>query len=138
MIRSLNMFWVTGILAVVFLSAGTGKAASGPGAKLFSGRAPLKGHVEGHTESMPTLSTACIGCHNSTKPLGPVLTNQSLTGAVPRRGGPASTYDGASFCRVLRTGIDPSFILLRKEMPRYQISDGQCTSLWRFLTHDGK
>ena len=126
------------VLAVVLIYAGIGEAAAGPGSKLFSGRTPLSGHLEGQSESMPASATACVGCHNSAKPLGPALNSLSLTGAVPRRGGPASTYDQAAFCRVLRTGIDPSFILLRKEMPRYEISDGQCTNLWRFLTNDGK
>ncbi len=35
---------------------------------------------------------------------------------------------------MLRDGVDPAYVLLNVEMPRYRISDGDCAALWHFLT----
>ena len=47
---------------------------------------------------------------------------------------PPSSYDRSSFCRVLRTGIDPASIIVGRIMPVYEIDDVQCSRLFRFLT----
>jgi hypothetical protein len=53
-----------------------------------------------------------------------------------RRGGPASRYDRDAFCRLLRKGIDPAYVMINEEMPRYTLDDADCAALWRFLTED--
>ena len=50
-----------------------------------------------------------------------------------RRGGPPSAYDAASLCELLREGIDPAWVMVRQEMPRYAATDAQCIALWAFL-----
>jgi hypothetical protein len=50
-----------------------------------------------------------------------------------RRGGPPSNYDREGFCALLRRGIDPAFVMISVEMPRYTIDDASCRALWRYL-----
>jgi hypothetical protein len=52
---------------------------------------------------------------------------------MARRGGPASRYDALSFCKVIREGLDPANVVINSAMPRYQVSDAQCTSLWSYV-----
>lgn len=104
------------------------------GARLFDGRTPLRARLAGHTEPMPPTATICLNCHHGQQSIGPPLTGASLKQAVPRRGGPATRYDASSFCKVLRTGIDPAYVVLNPEMPHYDVTLEQCASLWRFLT----
>ena len=66
--------------------------------------------------------------------MGPTLSAATLTGLLPRRGGPASRFDEAALCRLLREGIDPAHVLLPKTMPRYAIDDADCRALWTWLT----
>ena len=35
---------------------------------------------------------------------------------------------------MLRTGVDPAYVLITRQMPRYTLSDDQCLGLWRYLT----
>jgi hypothetical protein len=66
--------------------------------------------------------------------IGPVLSAQTLQTATPRRGGPASFYNQAAFCRVLQDGIDPAWVQLKRAMPRYRLSESECRGLWIYLT----
>jgi hypothetical protein len=38
-----------------------------------------------------------------------------------------------SFCKLLRTGVDPASIVIAREMPVYTLNEAQCGSLWTFL-----
>jgi hypothetical protein len=110
------------------------------GILLFHGSEPLKGTLQGMSIELPAETLRCQNCH--TGPGGaaiagssaPALNGTMLTTAHPRRGGPPSRYTEASFCKLLRTGIDPVYIVVAREMPRYQIDDPQCASLWSYLT----
>ena len=53
---------------------------------------------------------------------------------MPRRNGPPSRFDEASFCRLLRTGVDPADIVVPRAMPRYAIDDTDCRALWAYLS----
>src|SRR5690349_5735445 len=94
------------------------------GAALFTGTLPLTAHLRGHDEMLPPFAARCINCHSrdqtATAP-GPALTRRSMTGFHQRRGGPESAFDAESFCRLLRTGIDPRAIVVRSAMPVYRI-----------------
>jgi hypothetical protein len=39
-----------------------------------------------------------------------------------------------SFCRLLRTGVDPVLIVVSRQMPRYELDESQCGNLWHYLT----
>jgi hypothetical protein len=61
------------------------------------------------------------------------LTRRHLLSDAERRGGPPSHYTLISFCRVLRAGVDPTGIVLKKAMPQYTLSDTECAALWSFV-----
>ena len=125
------------------------------GAALFHDGAGLSGRVTGHTLLLPANAARCANCHQTGTPagsaaasaagnpppaaealpgrLGPVLGRETLEQARPRRGGPASRYDGATFCALLRTGIDPAQVMIPQAMPRYDIANADCEALWRYL-----
>lgn len=114
------------------------------GHALFHGQASalgvLPGRVAGHADVLPAMATRCTNCHTTgvsaaanTPAFAPRLDRQSLTQPTSRRGGPPSAYDAASLCRVLREGIDPAWVMVRQEMPRYAATDAQCAALWSFL-----
>ena len=116
------------------------------GAAIFSGRVHVPGRIRGHAETLPVSATRCQNCHQLapvapgadarrlSQTFGPALTREFLTESQQRRGGPASSYDAATLCRALRTGIDPSQVLLVRTMPLYEIDDRQCEALWSFLS----
>ena len=130
--------------------AAAGEGAAGRGRELFTGTAPLHGTIAGHTSALPPLAARCINCHAigsagpgragaasaaaSAASFGPLLTVQGLTGLVARRGGPPSRYDEAAFCRLLRQGVDPAWVMVPRSMPRYELNDADCRALWRHLT----
>ncbi len=64
---------------------------------------------------------------------GPPLDADALARPQARRGGPPTRYDAASFCSVLRTGIDPASVVLAQQMPRYDLADQDCADLWAWL-----
>jgi hypothetical protein len=109
------------------------------GEALYRGKAPLQGKIRGHDDLLPPGAIVCANCHSAkanTRLPGtpaPSLDRDLLLDARQRRGGPPSSYNQASFCRLLRTGADPGYILIAREMPAYEISDEQCASLWTFL-----
>jgi hypothetical protein len=132
------------------LTAGlAGSARSGPaspglvarGERLFNGAEPLAGTLSGHSAPLPGAATRCIQCHagpgKSTAAVSgfaPPLDRRQLREVLPRRGGPPVAYERASFCRTLRTGIDPAHVALPRAMPRFDADEGQCAALWDYLT----
>lgn len=96
----------------------------------------MAAHLRDDDRPLPSWTTRCVNCHTGTSTaaaFAPPLTHDSLLGATRRRGGPISHYDAAAFCRAVKDGIDPAGVLLRKSMPRYKISDAECTALWQFV-----
>ena len=111
------------------------------GARLFDGTGPLAGTLSRHSGPPPGAATRCIQCHagpgKSTAAVygfAPPLDRRQLREVLPRRGGPPVAYERASFCRTLRTGIDPAHVALPRAMPRFDADEGQCAALWDYLT----
>ena len=120
------------------------------GRQLFAGERPLTATMAGHSAPLPQDAVRCTNCHrretgavarpaaesalDETQDFGPGLGAGSLTRGVARRGGPPSVYDGGSFCRVLREGIDPAHVVIAQTMPRYTMTPAECESVWIFLT----
>lgn len=115
------------------------------GRALFTGREPLAGRVRDHRSDLPPAVVVCRGCHGApvavpgaAAPPAPAIDRALLLEARPRRGGPPSAYDLPAFCRLLRTGVDPAYVLVAREMPVFDVDDAQCESLWRFVTAAGR
>jgi hypothetical protein len=116
------------------------------GARLFDGTEPLAGTLAGHSAPLPAVATRCSQCHAGPGgPGGPAATGSlfapaldrgALREARPRRGGPPVAYEAATFCRTLRTGIDPAHVVLPRAMPRFELDDVQCAALWDYLTQE--
>ena len=113
------------------------------GARLFDGIEPLAGRLAGHRAPLPVAATRCSQCHagpgaSAAAPsaLTSPLDRSLLREARPRRGGPPVSYEPASFCRALRTGVDPAHIVLPRAMPRFEADDAQCAALWDYLTRE--
>jgi hypothetical protein len=95
---------------------------------------------------LPDQFVRCANCHASVGPLrprssletlrAPPLNRASLTEMISRRGGPPFAYDRSSFCRTIKTGIDPQYVILARAMPRFEVDETQCDSLWVYLTND--
>jgi hypothetical protein len=110
------------------------------GDALYRGHEPLRGSIRGHDDLLPPETIICANCHNanpaarlSARP-APQLDAALLLQMRQRHGGPPSRYDRESFCRLLRNGSDPAYVLIAREMPAYDVTDEQCSSLWIFLT----
>jgi hypothetical protein len=146
--RTLTARVVIAALAAVLTPPAAGApndAALQRGLQLYAGAAPLQGTITGHAAPLPPAATRCINCHalgaagparaaSAPGSFGPLLTRERLTQRVARRGGPPSAYDEAAFCRLLRTGIDPAYVLIPRDMPRYALADADCRGLWLYLT----
>jgi hypothetical protein len=129
------LFSLTG-LAQAHLSRERGEA-------LHAGRAALTGRLAGHSTDLPAHVLACVNCHG--KASGTERGNSFARGLAPRleggwlrefrsrRNGPPTAYDLPAFCRTLRTGIDPMEIQLPSRMPRFEMPDSDCESLWNYL-----
>jgi hypothetical protein len=123
--------------------------AAQEGQRLFSGQTPMSGQIVGHRSALPLLASRCVNCHAAgastsasdpqdvTSSFGPVLSAKLLAEPVARRGGPPSRYDDAALCRLLRTGVDPAYIIIPRAMPRYELSDAECRALWLYLNEVG-
>lgn len=114
-------------------------ASAATGRRMFFGEASLQGVIVGHPAALPPRLVACANCHEGTTglaaaSLGPRLDGTRLTEMRGRRGGPPSAFSPASFCQMLRTGVDPASILITRQMPRYTLDDNQCLGLWHYLT----
>lgn len=128
-------------VGLVALVAGCGlgpqEQARQLGQAWFEGRLPLKARMVSHGQDLPASAAACINCHGARSPgerFAVALDRRWLTQAQPRRGGPASRYDAQAFCRVLREGVDPAWVVVNQTMPRYDLTDLQCQALWLHLT----
>jgi hypothetical protein len=130
---SLAALW----LSVVSAAQSPAESSARLGEQLFVGREPLKGAIVGHEEALPAFASKCVNCHDlaasDKADYGSKLTRAALLEAAARRGGPPSRYEAGSFCRLLRTGIDPAHILILRAMPRYEIDDAQCLAIWNYL-----
>ena len=107
------------------------------GCAIFNGQHPMSAHLRDDDRSLPAWTTRCVNCHvgaSTAAAFAPPLTRDYLLAATHRRGGPISHYDAAAFCRAVKDGVDPAGVVLRKSMPRYQMTDAECTALWRFVT----
>ncbi len=110
------------------------------GARLFDGSEPLAGMLSGHGVAMPANTTRCVQCHAGpasearVESFGPRLDRFTLLQTMPRRGGPPSVYTLPTFCRALRSGIDPAQVTLPRAMPRFDVDDARCEALWTYLT----
>jgi hypothetical protein len=113
------------------------------GQALFSGTLALRGRIYTHVADMPPPVVRCANCHATAngpdvpRSLAPRLTHDLLLRPQTRRGGPPSNYDRERFCTVLRRGLDPAYVLISVEMPRYSIDDRSCRALWQYLTGSG-
>ena len=127
----------------------TAEPAPDLGRQLYRGDAPLSGTITGHAQPLPPMATRCSNCHSrgsaavpasapAAQSFAPLLTRERLLDPIPRRGGPPSRYELATFCRLLRTGIDPAYMLIPRQMPRYAIDDAQCRALWTYLVDGGE
>jgi cytochrome c553 len=138
-------------MALCLSSAAVHAQANAPalrGAQLYDGRIALSGQLRGHDRPLPADALRCANCHEPSRQVvaagsaaasnnnsfAPRLDQLSLTQFQARRGGPATRYDQANFCRVLRSSVDPGLVLLRKPMPQYALSDDDCQALWLFLS----
>lgn len=111
------------------------------GQRWFNGATPLQARMVGHAQDLPAAAAACINCHGagaSNERFAVALNRTWLTQPQTRRGGPLSRYDATSFCRVLREGIDPAWVVVNQTMPRYEVTDLQCRALWTHLTQAGR
>jgi hypothetical protein len=110
------------------------------GHDLFVGKAPLHGRIRTDFSNLPTEVVRCKNCHaqgagkDVALSLAPRLNRQFLLEPRARRGGPMTSYDEQTFCRVLQGGLDPAYILVSAEMPRYEIDEGMCKALWKYIT----
>jgi hypothetical protein len=129
------------------------------GKDLFTAAVRLEARMSGHETQLPVDAARCRNCHGLATPagapgsaiaasrppglgtvrgpretFGPVLSRQTLEEPLPRRGGPPSRYDRQRFCRVLREGIDPAHVMLPQTMPRYTLTEQECTALWTYVT----
>ena len=130
---------LTLVLALAPLLCADSESAIVRGWKLFSGVEALTGTIVGHKAALPPAAVRCSNCHvpgdaPAQPSLGPRLDRSTLLDPQKRRGAPPSAYDQRRFCRILRTGVDPAYVVIASEMPRYEMDDAQCGSLWLYLT----
>jgi hypothetical protein len=96
--------------------------------------------LRGDTSLLPAQAARCANCHEPRRsPAGADMTfgprlDARLATPLPRRGGPPSAYDVAAFCTLLRTGLDPAGVLVRRAMPVYALDDAACAALWQALS----
>jgi hypothetical protein len=129
------------LLSLPFLLAASGPVSQEEqGRQLFMGEQPVDARMVGHTAPLPAQAYRCDNCHSSstTRPraepdFAPLLSKQTLTQRITRRGGPPSSYDAKVFCKVLRDGIDPAYVMINQAMPRYRLNDRECETLWTYL-----
>lgn len=135
-----SSFFLAVLITSVAFSASSTKEISALGRRLFLGEEELSGRMYTHPADMPTAVVRCSNCHAAgngpavARSSAPRLTRDLLLQVRTRRGGPPTSYDRKSFCTVLRKGVDPAYILIDVAMPRYKLSDDQCTALWTVLT----
>src|SRR3954451_9305200 len=136
-------WWRLFIALIASVTGGTGgNDVAGLGQRLFSGQEQLSERIYTHSVDMPSAAIRCSNCHAAgngpavPRSLAPRLNRTLLLDMRARRGGPASKYNRAAFCTVLRKGVDPVYIVIDVTMPRYKLTEDQCMALWAFLTGD--
>jgi hypothetical protein len=139
--------WLIGVWILIVAARGEApvtQAASAHqeyarGEALFFGTIDLHGRIYTHVADMPPTVVRCSNCHavadrpDVPRSLAPRLTHNLLLLPHARRGGPPSNYSREGFCTLLRRGVDPAFVMVSVEMPRYTIDDVNCHALWRYL-----
>jgi hypothetical protein len=140
-----RLSWSDAALCIaLWLISGLAHAASAEeelekGRELFTGEKYLQGRIYTHRVDLPPAAVVCANCHSANdgpdvpNSRAPRLNHDLLLRPQPRRGGPASVYTREGFCAVLRRGVDPAFVLISVEMPRYTLQDADCQALWRYL-----
>lgn len=118
--------------------------ASERAAAIFAEGRHVQATLRGDDQALPADTMRCRNCHEGAghrlpdarraAEAGPPLTAATLVVPRSRRGGPPSRYDQGSFCRLLRQGIDPADIVVRRTMPIYRIEPSDCAALWRLLS----
>jgi hypothetical protein len=131
-----------GLCFAILLCTASSALADNPesyGERLYRGEAKLSGVIAGHSMEMPQAVLACTNCH-AARPDGaaaqttaPDLRGGWLGQFRSRRNGPVGRYTQAGFCRALRTGIDPMYVVLPVQMPRFTMPDLDCAALWAYL-----
>lgn len=124
------------LVALLVQQLGLPAAARARGAAMFDGRAALAGRLVGHDSDLPPAATRCANCHEAVARSGAFATRldaSTLTRPRVRRGGPATAYDAARLCALLREGTDPAHVIVSTTMPRYAAGDDQCRDLWAYL-----
>jgi hypothetical protein len=131
---------LAGLQAIPRLCPAADNDQAAVGEKLFRGALPLQGTIAGHDMALPSAVVACSNCHlaQGSKTGADALGAPDLRGGWlgefrARRNGPLGHYVEATFCRALRTGIDPVYVTLPIQMPRFTISDQDCAALWAYL-----
>lgn len=109
------------------------------GYSYYHGYAGLKGRIAGHDTDLPAQASRCANCHDRpayassvAQPIAP-LDRVALLTPHSRRGGPATAFSEESFCALLRDGIDPAMVMVNRTMPRFDLTQGQCHALWRYV-----
>jgi mono/diheme cytochrome c family protein len=118
---------------------GADSALAKRGERIFLGRETLAATIGGHELALPPEVAACAGCHKApdkrrNEQFAPPLTRAWLTVPRDRRGGPPFAYDRDTFCKTVRTGMDPGYVILNRTMPRFALNDAQCRALWSYLS----
>ncbi len=114
------------------------------GQALFAGTIDLHGRIYTHVTDMPPRVVQCANCHavadgpDVPRSLAPRLTHSLLVLPHARRGGPPSHYSRDGFCTLLRKGVDPAYVMISVEMPRYTIDDVNCSAIWAYVTGSGR
>lgn len=108
------------------------------GCALYHGHVALTARIDGQSFDLPPIASRCAACHEAG--LRQAARNGELSLDLSRldeprsrRGGPPSAYNAESFCAVMRTGIDPTSIVLARAMPRFTARDEDCRALWAYL-----
>jgi hypothetical protein len=130
--RCVNCHAAAGESSGLSAPARAGAAASASARASAAASAPARASAATSTPARAGAAAAAAAPR-----MGPTLTPALLTVAVRRRGGPPSRYDAASLCALLRTGVDPAHVIILRTMPRYDISDADCRSLWLHLSVGG-
>jgi hypothetical protein len=150
-VRILGAGCLAMMVPALHASAGTRRHR---GAAMFFGREPLRARIREHEGFLPPEVVRCANCHGEGSWNDPEAGDGTTSGEAAsapgpstrridrytlmeqrsRRGGPPSAYDSESFCRLLRTGVDPAYVVVAREMPVYEIDHPRCLDLWRYVT----
>jgi hypothetical protein len=128
------------LMVITALPIGAGASPADDGRALFVGDRQLTGKIAMHQRNLPSELLRCSNCHQSQASapvkltVAPRLTRDWVLTPHERHGGPSTVYDLESFCVMLRTGKDPANLIVNVQMPRYEIAQSDCGSLWAYLT----